>query len=211
VLETDRDIPDRVVAYYEGFAYHQPILRRDLRAGERIDLLRRREELLIAVGEPITKRHWDRCAGAVSSMFRGFPTMARLNRESAVATVGVFLQEMRNYPPWAVIKACDLVRTGKADLNRTYCPTDPEFHEVVRGLIAPYELQLRKTDAVLDASLPSAQPKPNRTIAEPRRQAVETDGEHGKRVKADLAIRKLRREIETAPTVFDLDPADWNT
>src|SRR5712671_3962160 len=84
-------------------------------------------------------------------MLNGFPTMARLDIESAVATVGGYLHVVRGYPPCAVIKACERLRNGEAGLNRSYCPSEPEFHEVVRRIVAPYELQLRKTKALLNA------------------------------------------------------------
>jgi Protein of unknown function (DUF2786) len=59
--------------------------------------------------------------------------------------------------------------SGEAGLNRSFCPSEPEFHDVVRRLVAPYELQLAKTKALLDATLPN-QVKPSIKRPQPPQQ-----------------------------------------
>jgi hypothetical protein len=238
VREVDRDIPDRVVAWYEnGQELITPNLRRALTAGERATLSQRRDELETALAAPVTGRHGDRCATAVSGMLSAFPLMARLDMESAVATVGGYLHTVRNYPPWAVIKASEQVRTGMAGLNTSFCPSEPDFCELVRKIVAPYELQLHKTEALLSAKPPSAEP--SRQAPRPPPQARRPDTGYARRAiidrihklwslgtnnpnAAEAASAKERAlalmaehniapsDLAPPPTVFELDPADWN-
>jgi hypothetical protein len=206
VRETDRDIPDRVTAWHEGLT-DKPVLRRALTNSEGVALMRRREDLLRALAAPSNGRHGDRCASAVSAMLAGFPTMARLDIESATATVGGYLHVVRSCPPWAVITACDQVRTGRAGLSTSYCPSEPEFCTVVRRIVATYELQLRKTEALLDAEPPKAPEPFRREVLKPK---PAPDTGYARRATTDLAINKLRREMAESPSVFELDPADWD-
>jgi hypothetical protein len=237
VREIDRDIPDRVVAWYEnGQELIKPNLRRALSHEERGALTRRRNELQHALAAPHTGRHGDRCASAVSGMLSAFPLMARLDLETAVATVGGYMHTVRNYPPWAVIEACEHVRSGAAGINRSFCPSEPDFCELVRKIVWPWELQLRKTEALLSAELPNAEPK--RQAAQPPSRAVKPDTGYARRAIIDR-IRKLwalgtdnpnaaeaasakeralalmeqhnilPSEFGPAPSVFELDPENW--
>jgi hypothetical protein len=93
VRETDRDIPARVVAWYEGAGEPiRPKLRRALTASERDALTRRRHELRTAMAAPTGGRHGDRCASAVSAMIAGFVATTRVDLESATAVVAAYLR-----------------------------------------------------------------------------------------------------------------------
>ena len=195
------------------------------------------DELLAAMAAPTTGRHGDRCASAVSGMLNGFPAMSRLDIESALATVGGYLHVVRNYPTWAIIKACEQVRAGQAGLNTSFCPSEPEFCELVRKLVAPYALQLRKTEALLVAKPPNAEAP--REAAQPAPQIRKPDTGYAKRAVIDLILKLwvlgcnnpsaaepasakeralalmvqyniLPTDLGPAPTVFELDPETWN-
>ncbi len=153
------------------------------------------------------------------------------------AAVGGYLHSVRTHPPWAVIKACEQVRTGMAGLNTSYCPTEPEFCALVRRIVAPYELQLRKTEALLSAKPPSAET--TRQAVRPAPQARKPDAGYAKRAIIDR-IHKLwslgtnnpneteansakeralalmaqhnisEAELRPPPSIFELNPHDWN-
>ncbi len=150
---------------------------------------------------------------------------------------GGYLHVVRNYPTWAIIKACEQVRAGQAGLNTSFCPSEPEFCELVRKLVAPYALQLRKTEALLVAKPPNAEAP--REAAQPAPQIRKPDTGYAKRAVIDLILKLwvlgcnnpsaaepasakeralalmvqyniLPTDLGPAPTVFELDPETWN-
>jgi len=168
-------------------------------------------------------------------MLGGFPTMTRLDLEGATASVAGYLQVVRNCPPWAVIKACEQVRTGQAGLHTSFCPSEPQFYEVVRAIVTPYELQLAKTEAMLNAELPraaSASPSPKpwpppvdkgyarRAIIGRIRKLWALGTDNPNAAEADSAKERalalieqhniLPTELGPPPTVFELDPTTWD-
>ncbi len=220
VRATDRDIPDRVVTAYEGAGTAtqrpaMPALRRALTADERDALVRRRDDLMAALAAPPNGRHDDRCASAVAGMLAAFRTADRLDIEATVAVVGGYLHVARDYPPWAVIAACEQVRTGESGLNRSYCPHEPEFAAVVRGIIAPYKERLRRTEALLDAAPPD-EPAPHHRLAhQPPNMPARPAREELQRRQAEQFLARCKAEAEASvrPAAIDLaeiDPATWN-
>jgi hypothetical protein len=216
VREIDRDIADRVVSWYEnGQELINPTLRRTPTDNERAALMRRREELLVALAPPPTGRHGDRCATAIAEMMRGFRSMDKFDLEPATAITAGYLQRVRDYPPWAVIEACELVGTKRAGLDPTWPPSEAAFCEVVRGIITPYRLRLQKTEALLKAQvaseeLPDIRAPPAWLPGDT--PLVKLSAERGRREaeRRREAEQFVARYETAAPSVFELDPADWN-
>jgi hypothetical protein len=216
VRETDRDIPERVVSWwYEGIAKPIPVLRRSLREDERITLERRRRDLLIALAAPADGHHGDRCAGAVAGMLAGFPAMSRHDIKAATAMVAGYLSIVGDLPPWAIMKASRMVRSGQAGLNMSFCPSEPEFCGVVKRIVAPYEERRRKIDALLLAEAP-AKTQRKALPHQPGDIPVRLTRDELQRQQAEEFLAHCKAEAEAtakpaaAQSVFELDPADWN-
>jgi hypothetical protein len=189
VRETDRDIPDRVVSWYEG-SERRPVLQRDLTANERGALVRRQRDLMVALAA--SGRRDDRCAAAVTMMLSGFPAMNRYDDETSVALTNCYLDVVREKPPWAIIEACRRVRSNHAGLNPAFCPSEPEFSFVVQRLVEPYQRMLRKVDDIIGAVAQVEPPKLSREEIEAklgRKLGTPTSADKGytARVEADLA------------------------
>ena len=149
--DVDRDIPDRAVCWYEG-SERTPALRRALTEAERHSLEFRASGLRNALA-PYEDRHKDTLAAAIAGMLAGFPAMARHDDETAVALTWGYLCILRDRPPWAIARACEMVRAGRAGLNPSFCPSEPEFNLLVGRVTAEYAERLRKTEAMLRAKV----------------------------------------------------------
>jgi hypothetical protein len=95
----------------------------------------------------------DDLLGVISRMLGGFPNMQRHDRVAALGIAMAYLEVAAECPPWAILKACQLVRRGKAGLNPSFCPTEPEFNILARRLLAPYVEALRRARQLLDADV----------------------------------------------------------
>jgi hypothetical protein len=205
-LETDRTIPDRVLMWTGSNGEAE--LRRSLTLDERTKLERRDSELRSALAPwPPSSRE---VLETEVSLMLNFPANRGLDETAAMGFVAHYLQLTRSRPHWAIVKACRMVRLGKAGLPPAYCPTEPEFNQLIDREVAYYERALAKARKVLDAKVrPPDPPKPTRAEIEaklgrpigeakaeakaPVRSTVD-DGNHAARVMADIAARKAQRE-----------------
>jgi hypothetical protein len=116
-------------------------------------------------------------------------------------------------PPWAVIEACDHVGHGQASLNRSYCPNELEFCALVRKIVAPHQLQLRKTSDLLDAGAPPAEME-RKTLTKPREIPPTVTKADQERRAAEQFLARCKAEAEAslrpAASVFELDPQTWD-
>jgi hypothetical protein len=125
-------------------------------------LHRRIHELERAIA-PCRENSRDKLLGAISGMLGAFPMMQRLDRIAALGIAAAYLWTVRERPPWAIAKACELVRSAEANLSRGYCPTEPEFSHLVKECVAPYLDALRRARQLLHAEvLPAPKPKLSR-------------------------------------------------
>lgn len=214
----DRDIADRVVCFWRGEQL-EPELRRDLEPDERQALVRRAGELRNALAPaPATSRNV--LLGAIGAMLGAFPQMTRHSDETATAIAAGYLWTARERPHWAIVRACEMVRSGAADRTVSFCPSEPEFNTLIGGLVVDYERRLRAAERLLDARLspPCAPPSTREEIearlgrpigevdtrAQPEPPALH-DGNHLARVMADVEARKRRRVAEQSA---NLSPKD---
>ena len=184
-------------------------LRRPLTVDERTKLERRDGELRSALAPwPTSSRE---VLEAEVSLMLNFPANRGLDETAAMGFVAQYLQLTRDRPHWAIVKACRMVRLGKAGLPPAYCPTEAEFNLLIDREVAYYERALAKAQKVLDAKVrPPDPPKPKRRqrlkpslvrlfgegkaeVKTPVRSTAD-DGNHAARVMADIAARKAQRE-----------------
>jgi hypothetical protein len=212
VREVDRDL-HAVVMFWEGggVGTGTPVLRRPFNADEQSLLDHRTWELRCAVA-PFQDRNRDELLQAISMML-GFPNMQRLDRSAALSMAVAYLSLTKERPHWAIVKACLMVRLGTAGLNPAYCPSEPEFNILIGRLVDPYVDALRRTECLMVAKIaPPSPPKPTRAeieaklghpLSTPSSEAKAApvpagDGKHAVRVMAELAARKVRKEMQQA-------------
>src|SRR5215471_651633 len=210
---TDREIPDRVVCFWFGSGEKKgkPLLRRELTLEERQALERRRHDLRCAVAEADPESR-DDLLGAISGMLGAFPAMQRHNVATSLAIAASYLWSAREYPHWAIMRACQQVRENSAGLNPSFCPSEPEFVGICLNLVSGYARQLAATEAILAAPVYEPPPEQRMTraeieaklghpIGEKSGRSANTciadrpgDGKHAERVAADLERRRAARQ-----------------
>jgi hypothetical protein len=146
---TDREIPDRVVSYYEGDE-RRPVLRRRLTEAERAALDARASELRGALA-PFRPEDQRKLGAAIARMLNGFSQMQRHDAAAAAQTTSAYLSTLRARPAWAIVEACERVRRGAAGSNPDFPPSEPRLNQIVSELIAPYRARLRKIEPLLAA------------------------------------------------------------
>lgn len=122
-------------------------------SGEETSWLSLRVHELERALEPWRGDSRDDLLGAISRMLGGFPNMQRHDRTAALGIAIAYLELAAERPPWAILKACHLVRAGEAGLNPGFCPTEPEFNILARRCVAPYVEALRRARQLLDADV----------------------------------------------------------
>lgn len=180
-----------MVAWREGAA-GSVVLKRALTAGERGALERRASDLRGAVAAwPEARR--DALLAAISGMLGAFAPMARYDAQTARLIASGYLWTARAQPAWAVVRACDLIRAGKAGLNREFAPSEASFLSVVEAEVEPYRMRLRTAEAVLAASVVvTVTVRP--TLDELRARYGPNWGMRGGREAEADALRKAARE-----------------
>jgi hypothetical protein len=125
--------------------------------------------------------------------------MQRHDRVAALGMAAAYLWTVRERPPWAIESGCNLLRVGEAALNRSFCPSEREFSDVVKRLVAPYVDALRRVRLLLSAVVrPPDPPKLSQEEIEAklgrRISAPPIDGHCMARALSDLEVRKARRQ-----------------
>jgi hypothetical protein len=211
VREIDRDL-HCVVSFWEGggVGMGTPVLRRPFKAPEQSLLEHRVWELRCAVA-PFEARSRDALLQAISGMLGAFPMMQRFDQHVALSIAAGYLMTVRQQPHWAILRACELVRTNKAGLNPDFCPSEPQFVTVVVGLVKPYADALRRAEQLLEAKVdapsgPKLTGVRRRLRRKPHRCRPATASMHAGRVMADLAAQKALREAHPEQIQQNLSP-----
>lgn len=161
--EVDRDIRDRVVMFWNTsgeFGPSNPILRRALTLDELTKLNTRGLHISQALA-PLEDTCRDRSLQIeMAGMLGGFPSMQRHDKAAAAAIAYGYLHVVKECPPWAIVAACEQVRTSRAGLNPSYPPSEPEFREVVDGMIKPFSDRLYRINELLAAPIEPPAPEP---------------------------------------------------
>jgi hypothetical protein len=143
--EVDRKLYDLVSRWEggSGIGSGTPVLRRQFSADEQSILERRVCDLSCAVA-PFQDGNRNTLIREIAGMFAGFPAMQRHDEATALGIAAGYLWTVRDRPHWAIAKACAVVRSGEATLNRSYAPSEPEFAALIE--IAETVHCMNKTD-----------------------------------------------------------------
>ncbi len=183
---------------------------RALRPDERLKLEGRAQALQVAL-LPFGDDEIDAVEAEIAAMFSGFRAM-RQQGDDVEAIVAVTRRVVREFPSWAIAKACLLIAQNKADvdgkkLDRRFTPNDSEIYAVVEGVVKLRKDALKSATALLAA--PVETPSPPRAsdgpeIAFPQRPSqlpptIDARPGYASRVMADLELRRARRESTDPP------------
>ena len=124
------------------------VLRRPFNDVERSALEKRVWSLKCAVAPP-QEEHRDSLLAAIVGMLGAFPAMQRYDELTGLALAAAYLWSARERPPWAILKACHMVRSGTAGLNRAFCPSEPEFNAVAERCASAWVDALRRAKELL--------------------------------------------------------------
>ena len=140
---------------------------------------------------------------ALAAMLGGFRSM-RQTGEDAEIVVAVLRAVLREFPSWAIERACLRIARRQAGLDPRWAPNDAEVVAVCEAVVADYRAALANAEDLLGGvvvpapqSTGSAHRRPNKPEPKP---ALPGDGGHGARVAADLASRRARRESAEGET-----------
>lgn len=159
-MEADVTIPRNVWSAWRE-AGKPRCLRRALTAEERGVLMRRKNELEMVIGGYHASEK-DQLAAAVGKMYGAFPAFSMKGGSGTVARIGSVLQSLEAYPGWAVIKACEKVKTqgyvrseglGEYTRETHWPPSDAELIEVVRDCAKLYKDQYDSATDLLEAEV----------------------------------------------------------
>lgn len=136
-------------------------------------------------------------------MFGGFRSM-RQEGDAAEGIVMVTASVLREFPVWAIEKACIRIARNQAGLDPRYPPHDTQVYMVVAEVVREFRETLKTVEALLFAPvekpLPLPHPKPRSAEYQPLPVGADPnaplqmppDGKHAARVAAELAERKAR-------------------
>jgi hypothetical protein len=160
----------------------------------------------------------------VTKMMLVLPSQ-KASEEAGEAKAEAFDVALSDVPIWAINQAvCGWYRGQYGDgHNYTWQPVPAVLRSLAFLELAKIRYRIRDLENILNAKAerglapPSERPSFADITAKlrclqrmPDAPVVRPDTGHTRRALADLAANKRRRELAAAPSVFDLDPADWN-
>jgi hypothetical protein len=134
-------------------------IRRSLTDNERAALVARRDALLPFVSGYLDEER-DQIAVSIGGMFGGYRSMRQDDRAAAAIIAGT-LNLVREFPAWAIVKACDSIRRNgiwkpaTMKYDRTWPPNDAEIIAAVRDELRLIEPQYRRVASMLTAEVES--------------------------------------------------------
>lgn len=129
----DRAIPQVVLSSWREDGKPQE-LRRPLSTRER-QMLEARGLALTQALAPFTDDQRSQVEAAVAGMLSGFRSM----RNASTDTVEVTLAVLRDFPAWAISRACLMIARNEVGLDKRFAPNDAEIHAVVQRVVKRYE------------------------------------------------------------------------
>lgn len=207
--ELDADLPRRLYSTWKPVSGDRAIIRA-LRADEQLKLEGRAKALEVVL-LPFGDDEVDAVESEIGAMFSGFRSM-RQQGDDVEAIVAVTRRVVREFPSWAIAKACLLIAQNKAEiegrrLDRRYAPNDDEIYLVVEGVVKLRKDALKSAKALLAA--PVEMPSPPRAVDGPEIPFPQKPSQlppvdqvrsgYASRVMADLELRRARRESTDPP------------
>jgi hypothetical protein len=173
---------------------------RELTRDEHRALTERATELRATLW-PYVQGERDEIEASIAAMLGGFRSM-RQSEDAAADIVAVTASILREFPAWAITKACVKIAQNEAGLDPKWPPNDVQIHAIVSDIVREYRATLVNVEALLVApveyrtALPAPSIAPNDvrpTGIEPHAPLIErrpADGNHALRVAADIAAKK---------------------
>lgn len=133
---------------------------RALTDDERAACERRKRDLQLGTA-PYAPSEDDRVVAAISMMFGGIRSLARIDDESAVAMAAGLRHALKPFPLWAIEAGCHALHIGEAvldgkALSRSFAPNDSEVYGVIKEIVKPYRDALDNVTALLTAPVRDA-------------------------------------------------------
>ncbi len=193
--ECDLDLPRSVFCSWKEDDKPREAVRA-LTAPERAKLEARANALADAL-QPFGEVDANSAKASIAAMCSGFRAM-RQQGDDVDSTTEITLVVLRNFPAWAIARACLKIAQGRARLDRRFAPNDADIFTVVGQVVQPYEASLGQARALLAAPVlqtPSP-PRAQHSRAPSGRLAPITpwSPERSKLIVDDLAARKARNE-----------------
>jgi len=193
--DVDFEFPRRLVCFrpMEGSI----VIRRQMRQDERVAVQTRAAALELCL-EPLIEAEVAAVEASIAAMLGGFRQM-RQEGENVVRTVEITRAVLREFPAWAITKACLRLARRETNLDPRYAPNDAQIADEVRSILKPYREAFAQASALLKAAVEESVRRrdvgiPTSTKSLPAPLA----GERAERLKADLEERKQRR-LEQQP------------
>lgn len=200
--QCDRTIPDRLVCDRDLAGVPREI-RRAMTPSERAEVEGRVVALRAAL-QPHGEEYRAAVEAEIAAMLSGFRSM-RAQGEDAMAMVEITRAVLRDYPLWAIAKACALIAQGNAyavgrRLDPRFAPNDAEIYAVVEDVVVRHRRALTQLAGLLEAKV-RLPPPPRAERPAPAQSAPPERFEpgHHERVAADLAARRAQRESQQEP------------
>ena len=133
--ECDTMIPQRVWSTWKEEGKPRELIR-DLTTAEYQCLLARAQALGAAL-EPFPEEQHDEIEKSLAAMFGGFRSM-RQTGQAALDTIDITLAVLRNFPAWAITRACLKIARGEVGLDDRYPPNDAQIHAIVEAIVKRY-------------------------------------------------------------------------
>ena len=198
--DVDQEIPRAVLTAWKPDGNARP-LRRPLTVGEHGAVEARAAALDLAL-KPYGEDQQATVEMNLGAMFNGFRAM-RQQDEDVDATLAIAAGVLRDFPAWAVERACLKIARHEVGLDARYAPNDGQIADVVRELLRPYRQAFEQASGLLSGSVEA-----EAAIPPPRSQRPSYD-ELVARCRADgLGIgskgdaeERVRRQEAEAPAV----------
>lgn len=206
-LSADRDIPNRVWSNWIPADGHRSV-KRELSPSERHLIEQRRKELVEGLA-PFSGEEVSRVEIALNAMFAGYRSMRQIDA-TGEAIVEVTRAVLREFPAWAIETACVRIARNEVGLDPKWPPNDAQIHEVVAGIVKPYQEALNTSQALLAAPVERPDPpKPRKTYEQIRAEFAEHGfylggGKPVKGENADVLLQKYGVSREDYDAIPDL-------
>lgn len=135
---------------------------------------------------------------ALGAMFSGFRQLRQVG-EDVGAMVTITRAVLHRSPAWAIKRACIMIASGEARLDRRFPPSDAQIADVVDGILRPLIKAMRDGREILKAGVRQEPPLGGYRSApsksrDPMPEIDEMTNERRAALVADLEARKRRNE-----------------
>lgn len=192
--EVDHEMPRRLVCFRPNGGGPWEI-RREMRPDERVTLDARCAALEIATSA-YEEAETASVEASIGAMLGGFRSM-RQQGENVVRIIEITRAVLREFPAWAINRACLKIARHETKHDPRFAPNDAELADQVRAVLKPYREALDAARALLGSAV-RTEPEPHArgSVRKAKPFAPERgDGKHASRIASDLEARKARNAM----------------